>query len=538
MAVQMNILALPSEILLDILEQSLPYGFESLSLTCKRFYNLSRRLIPRHNSYRKKYRSFHLGTETVETVKELLNDIAADPIIAEYIVHANLGGRSSLDDDDRPYTFPDGVPDAFSTLVTGSKHLAALNSDPGFSRDWLENIVEYTTLSNDDVDFPAAFLLTLLPNVESLALPREWHIATATGDHTKVWHRETLNATNKSASALVSLLVMRANDPNMSYQPLQKLHTINPTENIDTEYETHMEMIFPFLALKSLRKVWHNAAQYKPSNDAYAAGHCAEFPTLGINVESMTLDDYAVSGKGARVLFKDMHSLRELNLEYITKEEIGASFNGMEFLHHLQRQVGRCLEKLVFRFEDMSVYNTAVKSPLLGFKVLKHLEIDVALFVDNEPSADRYDFSDYEDDDDQDQGENEGEQDGQENEAVGQNGLPVIADYDMREYWGDLDIRERVFLRLIKHFPPSLETLVLNARARKRDCRFLEALFKRFDDRREASLPLLKTLRVNMTAVNNRYRNLEDYQTYVDRAANLFSRHPFVTFLPGQCSGF
>lgn len=163
----MGILKLPTEILLEILDLLRPYGFEGLGFSCKQLYDvIFMKLMPRHLEFRKKYHTFKFGLETVQTVPELLKEIADNPIIASYIIHADLSDREYPDPGDGPYRYPDGIPDSLVELVRQSKHLAALSSGPEFLEFWLKGIVGEFDIWDYPFDFQTAFLLTFLTNVE------------------------------------------------------------------------------------------------------------------------------------------------------------------------------------------------------------------------------------------------------------------------------------------------------------------------------------------------------------------------------------
>jgi hypothetical protein len=85
----MPLLDLPDEILLYIIKYSLPYGFESFVLTCKRIYAVGEEDIPNHNRLRRTYKDFQYNKE-IRCALQLLQRIANDPLIAEYIEEAHL----------------------------------------------------------------------------------------------------------------------------------------------------------------------------------------------------------------------------------------------------------------------------------------------------------------------------------------------------------------------------------------------------------------------------------------------------------------
>ncbi|GAB0146156.1 hypothetical protein EsHS_00006566 [Epichloe bromicola] len=212
----MSLPALPQELLLTIFELSLPYTFEDLALTCKSLYHAAVPLLEKHNRARKRYRNWKFGPSTVESVVELLCEIAVNPVVARYIVHADL------EDESVPTDVSDTWPlSALATLIDQSEHLAALtpwSSDPQLTTHWYQNIVTFpgSTAWRGPFHYPMAFLLTLLTNVESLALPQGWRGPSHCQQVAPRAERLCDVAT------LIQRLIKHANDAELDDQPLQK----------------------------------------------------------------------------------------------------------------------------------------------------------------------------------------------------------------------------------------------------------------------------------------------------------------------------
>jgi hypothetical protein len=112
----MALLTLPDELLQDVVERTLPEGFESFSLSQKRIYNIAQEYIPRHNRLRRRYKHFRSVLcrvecqsrtcadilrhkirydDNIKCALHLLYRIAIEPTIAEYIEHVNLQKRKN-----------------------------------------------------------------------------------------------------------------------------------------------------------------------------------------------------------------------------------------------------------------------------------------------------------------------------------------------------------------------------------------------------------------------------------------------------------
>lgn len=463
-----------------------------------------------------------------------------------------------------PAALSQEVSDAVATLVNQSEHLAALSDDPGFNARWLRNIMKGYGERVWRFDFPTAFLLSLLNNIESWLLPLEWHENFAEDEEWTGAEEQF----NRSPLALVHLLTTRANDVELKDQPLQKLRIIYPTPGVDTQFGVGMENIFMFLTLDSMRELQHVLGVYDPGYEHVKNGLPWYYSSLGRQLEVIKLKDCVMNHHGAALFFKDMKHLRVLELEYSMKDEIGYGWHADHFILELDHNVGDTLESLVLSaglvFPDTEVI---VDSSMRGFKVLAHLGFDTMFFVNGtgswgDPSLleDGSDDSDEEKsnaeednkeeaeetEDDEDEGEEHDEMDELDNEdeeSEGthdgendnseqrddeeQHGEQVDTEgYSSDEYCSDDDD----IWRLVDQLPASLQTLVIRTPATKRDCRCLEKLFDGFEDRREKRLPLLKQVEVHMRIKDSWDNELDEFQQYIDRARAYFEEKDLVQF--------
>ncbi|PQK08072.1 hypothetical protein BB8028_0001g01510 [Beauveria bassiana] len=368
----MGLSQLPPELLAMIASYIMPDDFENLSLTCKQAYDWAKPLIPRHNEYRKRYRNFSFDFSGLTTISDLLAVIADDPIIATYMVHVELDGRDYCEETDmRDADYVKRMTKRLSPLVLGSPHLSILRDDFDEPVElWLEEIVRDLEYYNREIpfaEFGVPFLATLLVNVETLILPAEWC------NHCIITSRDS---SRHIVTSLLRLLVTRANDKALKDQPLQKLRTILPARNVDLRVGTVMEQLFPFLALDSLKELHHTFGKC-----AFARGRTA-FRTLGRNLEIMKLNHYDICGHSAKVLFKDMHKLRVLEMDYSTRDEVmGKGFQADLFMRSVITGTFASLEKLVFTGRELWPDTDVVECSFREFTRLKYLELSTIFFV-------------------------------------------------------------------------------------------------------------------------------------------------------------
>lgn len=220
------------------------------------------------------------------TLPQLLCDIAADPIIAEYIVHVDLEHRESLSrvyDEETDWDVVirakmEAHSDALLQLMRASPYFAQLNVAPSRILDWFNCILLEAVdfVEGQSIDFAAAFLLSLLPNLQSLTLSRDWMVVTVRPDpdqndeyysddddddegaEGKAVMLALKTAPPPGGRKFIHYMVEQANREDLTGQPLSKLHTLLPTWAVDTQFGANLGFILPFLTLKSLRKVVHD----------------------------------------------------------------------------------------------------------------------------------------------------------------------------------------------------------------------------------------------------------------------------------------
>ncbi|KAJ6789596.1 hypothetical protein PWT90_09061 [Aphanocladium album] len=366
----MGLLELPLELFEMVAKHTMPYGIETLALTCKQLQQWAEPLLPKHNHLRKKWRNFSFSGHEFNTISELLAEIATEPIIAAYMVHVDLDGREcrrEVDDD-----CIEMMSNKLSALVLGSPYLAILSD--GYERLdtlWLREIardVEYRDAGGDEkAEFGIPFLMSLLVNVESLILPDNWCKESLFTDPESATHPVT---------ALMQLLVMRANDASLKSQPLQRLRAILPTKDVDEQHGTDIERLFPLLALDSMRELSHSYGVCMMDQSINAP-----FTTLCRNVETIKLEDYVVDGQCARFLFKNARKLRVLEMDYSMKDETGYQFDANRFMEHLMTGTSKNLEALTLTGQRVFPDTDCLDRSLRDFTRLKYLKLSTVFLV-------------------------------------------------------------------------------------------------------------------------------------------------------------
>jgi len=172
----MALTRLPTELLDSIITHVLPEGFESVALTCRRIYALCTPFIDRYNRLRSQFQNFTNNEKmtdpsfTIRTAFDLISRIAVEPDVARYVRDVNFKIDSFLN-----Y----GRPRELVADVRCDRSVVRLFADSRYLEqaglDWKEYFAEI----EEDIkaarysQHATAFLLTLLPNVEKLTLPKK-----------------------------------------------------------------------------------------------------------------------------------------------------------------------------------------------------------------------------------------------------------------------------------------------------------------------------------------------------------------------------
>jgi hypothetical protein len=184
----MSLGSLPVEILEQIVDETLPEGFESFALTCRDFHAICKPFIQQHKELRTQWDDFYypkfidIGGGSMHDAFRVLEAMAAEPKIVRYIRHADFTG-----DPWSRYTRPpeesfwepgaDGPyrPEIYS-LLTSSSYLRIAELDPcEYYRQMFNDLKSGRPRRPMPFSQHAfTFLLTLLPNLQTIKLPGMW----------------------------------------------------------------------------------------------------------------------------------------------------------------------------------------------------------------------------------------------------------------------------------------------------------------------------------------------------------------------------
>ncbi len=374
----MALTRLPTELLEIIITHVLPEGFESVAVSCRKIYALCIPFIQHHNALRSRFHHFTYHKDqfdpspAIVTAGELLRRIAVEPVVARYIRYADFKSDSP-----RSYIIPLGlIGDAHwreddcredvIRLFATSPYLEQAGLD---WKEYLDKIEEERSV-NRYSQHAAAFLLTLLPNVERLILPRYW---------------KPLDATDK----LIDAVVHKAKQSHsFSDRPsLAQITRFEPYVSLVPQDRFDLGWARPFLALPRIRSFRGPSCVLMDDNDKDIVPrdpHCG----FGETLESISFVACCVDEVGIANFLKDTKRLKTLKYSHSTKYNVSPQhWSICKFMEAIERQVGSHLVELSVSIREPFGSLAPGKVSMRGFACLRQLEFPLEIVMCNITAA-------------------------------------------------------------------------------------------------------------------------------------------------------
>lgn len=379
--ITMSFTRLPNEILEYIIEYSLGEGFESLALTCKHFHELCSRYFKHYNELRFHFQKFSYNKtnsfvksylqahfqrpNTVCSAYNLIARIAIEPTIANYIREADF--REDSWATERLVRELATIPErdeAVARLLAGSPYL----KEAGL--DWKE----YLAAIDRDLEVrgysqhAATFVLTLLPYLEVIELPRRWKPVAATD--------KLLNAVIQRARRASS------NHQNSALERVTRFKFPNSRRQVRTLFDPSWAV--PFFYLPNIESFWSKSCARTSDGDGRIVPLCSHssFSTLeAIYLEWSYLDEAAITG-----LLRHTPNLKTFTYSHFAKTYTDLQdWDMCRFVMAIEREVGSHLVELSIILHDSpdEISITPGKVSMCGFSRLQKLEIPLELAMCN-----------------------------------------------------------------------------------------------------------------------------------------------------------
>ncbi|KAI1337697.1 hypothetical protein F5Y15DRAFT_417836 [Xylariaceae sp. FL0016] len=392
----MYLLDLPAELIQRIIKETIPETFETVRLVCRTLNGAASLFLKQYLERRLRFRHIVIPGEThhhrvnsdnnaaatsFTSMDELLWCIAQDPVIARYIQTADFKGHRDQNTDLAAYEVNDQVRD----LVHQSPYLSEAGVDPDA---WLSHM----SLTHDREGYIQIFLLTLLPNVTTLAPGRFW----------SDWFEDKIAHPKRR---VMDAIVRKANSASINGASLSKLENLHPWAGSGYEDERwSLTACSHFMALNSLRNL--HAGSVIARDDGYTGIPFRPlYGSFSPNLETIELFSSVMGRAEIVTLLQRTRNLQHFRLAHETKwHGCGYNWDVGASIAAIQDWVGNSLEELSITIEGFDINSEGTTlTDMTGFRKLKTLEIDLCLLCG--PAYNKKTARPEEDDDDPPSGE-------------------------------------------------------------------------------------------------------------------------------------
>ncbi|KAE8362810.1 hypothetical protein BDV27DRAFT_165925 [Aspergillus caelatus] len=344
-----SLLDLPLELLIQIVQETIPVDFEAAALSCKAMFAASAPFREQYATRRKRFQNFEFSTKVEEspegaedpglgdrwdeitqetgikivTTRELLEQIALDPSVARYIQSIDLREHGDNEEDEEVINSLEAeVSKALRDLVLTSPFVEAVGGNPD---DWIGRIQESTV----DAD---VFLLTLLSQVREIALHPRW--GEVEPSDARLW-------------PVLNLITHRANHrEEFPDAPLSKLSVVQPSRGMGYEEKSPLTPFVPLLAINSVSEVYLGSCVFK--DDGYT-GYVFDplVECYSTNLRKLCIESSVAGPRELSQLLSRIPNLESFEFSHETKwHGCGYNWNVAAFLDTVQNICAKTLKEL------------------------------------------------------------------------------------------------------------------------------------------------------------------------------------------------
>ena len=375
----MSLTELPTELLETVVTHVIPEGFEGLAVTCKRIHALCVPFFQRYNYLNSRFRHFayyddpYDSYRLIATAGEVIRRIAVEPVVARYLRSADLKIDSPTshifshqlikDDDDRRGDI--------IRLFANSPYLKRAGLD---WKDYMDKIDgELSSIKRPRYSqYAAAFLLTLLPNVEKLILPRCWR---------------QLDDTDKLIDVIRQFAHETSSNTLYNRSSLARVTRFEPFASLVSQDRIDLGTTKPFLALPQVRSCHGPICRVLNEQEVENKSTMSKKPSyvFGKTLESISFEACCINEKAIADFLKDVSCLKSFRYSHSTKEDIGPQrWDICKFVAAIQHRVGSQLLELSLSIRRSSALIAAGSvSMRKGFPHLRQLEIPLEIVMCN-----------------------------------------------------------------------------------------------------------------------------------------------------------
>ena len=359
-----------------IIMEVIPEGFVSTMLTCKRLYEHCIPYIEKYNALCSKFHHFKYYQNagdwpfTIATAFDLITRIAEEPSYAYYIRSANFEwdclsnyvvrwSKKLMKDIDRS--------EAIIKLFADSPYFeqAGLNWEMYFAE-----IVEDLRAGRYS-QHAAVFLLTLLPNVKNVCLPKRWK-------------------TNDASDKLIDAVVRKAKHSHHPFErpSLSRVNRFGFSFSLGHPQRCELNWASPFLALPHIAAFRsRNCVAFNNGSNASTA-FTSPHSIFSTTLETVHFEGCCIDEMSIVEFLKRCPSLKTLQYSHMSKENFNSQpWSICDFVTAIEREAGSHLEELSISSLSSSGPFVPVRISMSGFQRLRKLELPldiIANFTDDD----------------------------------------------------------------------------------------------------------------------------------------------------------
>ena len=382
----MTLLRLPLDVLDNIVQATLPEGFEHLMMTCKALNQIGRPFLDEYNIFTRDWRHVDIAEQGsgVNDVADLLMRLIDDPRIGRYIRHACLWSDRPRDDDFyAKVPYKDDLDELWERQcdrkqvdAVDLKSLELLSaSEAGSTAHWRAEELEAQRFLRTMI-----LLLTIVPNIQTLNLPKEWKWC----NRPPRTNDDQWNSAHQDIWGLLDELVTASNE-DLTRRPFPSLKRLSYIESAgydNGDSSLGFRCLMPFLAMPQLTELY--ASSLRLVDDGYTGVQFGDWRYLKYesNLQRIELANCCMDASIETFLshvpnlqvFKYSHECKWHGCQY--------EWSAGEFVAAVGKCCGGSLVELAVTIDDRSIgcIMTGVTS-LQEFKRLQHLELDTRVFA-------------------------------------------------------------------------------------------------------------------------------------------------------------
>lgn len=370
--------SLPGELVDEIIQYTLPEGFESFALSCKDIYNRARdRTIQRHNALKRRFRTtrIYMSEDDGEfgNLFRLMHELALDPVSAAYIEYLDLWDPHGTSIGQWP-DLPDN--EALERVKDMVFKSSLLRYTPSISPEevWHTMMEENQYLNESTNATTIVFLLSFLPNLTTLQLDYTWALGQRDNSDPPREYAEELPDWYRLLERLV------ASGP--EWNALGKLKTILPFMPEGYESRAALENIEQFMPLKSLEELY--LVSCIATEPEYYTGLTFHYnPRNGwtSDLRRVELAYCCMDAEGVASFLSNIRALEIFRYSHQTKwHGCQHDWNPGTFIEAIARHSGQTIRELAITVENLfgDIINGA--SSFFSFPKLVKLECDILIF--------------------------------------------------------------------------------------------------------------------------------------------------------------